>query len=223
METYRVYYCRVINYYKNNIQIVKSLEISMNLPNVEDMPFEHGHWVKPNEIPMVLSYNKNDVYATNVFLDVTLGNTEHPLYKGKNKIELRQKVGLKYGLRSLNWNDIKLGTELILKLYCEKFNKDPKVIRKLRTPRPIIRLKECLPKWTKFNRKEFDKLVNYFSNSIIYNGVTKDVLKTSVIFHGFKFDYGTGGCHGCIKPGIYKSDDKWIILDLDIDLINWVN
>ena len=122
---------------------LKSLEIAMNLELVEDMPFDHTYWIKTKEeIDKVLSYNKHDVYATNEFLEITLGNTNLSLYKGKNKIELRQKLISKYNLPCINWNDIKLGTELILKLYCSKFNKDPKIIKKLRTPREIINLKD---------------------------------------------------------------------------------
>ena len=198
---------------------LKSLEISMNLPNVEDMPFNHDYWIKTDEeINQVLSYNKNDVYATNEFLNITLGNTEHSLYKGKNKIELRQKIAKQYNLNCLNWNDIKVGTELILKLYCNKFNKDPKYIKKLNTPRPLIYIKDCIPKWCNFKNKEFDKLLNFFNKSKIINGSTKEVINFSLIFHGIKIDYGAGGAHACIKPGVYKSDDEWIILDLDIDL-----
>lgn len=197
---------------------LKSLQIALNLPFVEDMPFDHHYWITTmDEIEKVLSYNKNDVYATNVFLDVTLGNTELPLYKGKNKIELRQKIAQKYKLNCLNYNDIKLGTELILKLYCEKFNRDIKQIRKLRTRRYKFSLLECIPSWCKFESKQFNKLVEDFSKINIYNGVTKDVFSLSVIYHGIKIDYGTGGAHASIKPGIYSSDNEWMILDLDID------
>lgn len=196
---------------------LKALEIAMNLPFVEDMPFNHDYWIKTqDEIEKVLSYNKKDVIATDKFLDLTLGNTDHPLYKGKNKIELRQRIYQKYKLFCLNWNDVKLGTELIFNLYCKKFNKNPKDIRKLRTFRPVISLKECIPTWCNFKSKEFNNLVNFFSESYIYNGDTKNKLEYSVIFNGFKFDYGSGGAHGCIKPGVYTSDDYWCILDLDI-------
>ena len=102
---------------------LKALQIAMDLPLVEDMPFDHRHWITTfEEINEVLSYNKNDVYATNVFLDITLGKTELPLYKNKDKIKIRQDLQRKYGIRGLNYNDIKLGTELILQLYCKKFN-----------------------------------------------------------------------------------------------------
>jgi hypothetical protein len=196
---------------------LKALQIALNLLTVEDSPFEHWYWVNKEEIPQVLKYNKNDVYSTNVFLDVTLGNTELPLYKGKNKIELRQKISQKYKINCLNFNDIKLGTELILKLYCEKFNRNPQVIRNQRTFRKIFNLSECIPIWTKFESKEFQKLVTDFCKINIYNGETKKVFSASVIFHGIKIDYGTGGAHASIKPGVYSSDNDWLILDLDVD------
>lgn len=189
----------------------------MKLPFVEDMPFSHEHWITEEDIPSILEYNKKDVIATNIFLDITLGNTDHPLYKGKNKIELRQVLQKKYGLKCINWNDIKLGTELILKLYCEKFNLNPGKVRKLRTYRPIIPLKDCIPAWCRFESKEFLSLVDFFNNSVIYNGVTKKVLDFSLVYHGTRIYYGTGGAHASIKPGVYKSDDEWIILDFDID------
>lgn len=207
----------MIYHVKNLYHNVKALEVAMNLPLVEDMPFDHYHWVDEEEIEEVLLYNKNDVFATNCFLDITLGKTDNPLYKGKNKIEIRQKIANKYKINCLNWNDIKLGTELILKLYSDKFKVNQKDIRKLGTPRSIINLKDCLPVWCNLKRKEFIKLVDFFSKSSIYNGITKNVLSTSVIFHGIKIDYGVGGAHASIKPGVYESDDKWMILDLDVD------
>ena len=41
--------------------------------------------------------------------------------------------------------------------------------------------------------------------------------ESSIIFHGIKFDFGLGeGSHGCIKSGIYESDDEYVIYDLDV-------
>ena len=100
---------------------LKSLQIAMNLPLVEDMPYSHTHWVTTEEeIEEILSYNKNDVYATSRFLDITQGDTDNILYKGKSKLELRSMVRKKFGINCMNQNDILLGTELILKLYTQK-------------------------------------------------------------------------------------------------------
>ena len=197
---------------------LKALEIALNLPSVEDMPFDHNYWItKSEEIQEVLSYNKNDVYATNVFLDVTLGKTENPLYKGKDKIQIRKDLQRKYGINGINFNDIKLGTELILQLYSKRFNIPAKEIRNLRTFRPRIDLKDCLPKWTQFESKEFKGLVDKFKSTTVYNGELKGALSYSVIYNGIKLDYGVGGCHACIKSGVYESNDEIMILDIDAD------
>lgn len=202
---------------------LKDLEVALKLELVEDMPIEHNQYVFEKDISLVLNYNKNDVYATTKFFLTTLGKTDLSLYQNKNKIELRQKVEKKYGLKCLNYNDIKLGTELILKLYCNKTKKNPKEVNKLRTYRPIINLGDCLPKWTNFESNEFLSLVDSFKQTNIYNGITKDVFSYSLIYNGIRIDYGTGGAHASIKSGIYNSDDDYIILDLDIDLTHWVN
>jgi len=46
-----------IHHYDNPAKAtsLKSLEISMNLPNVEDMPFDHTHWCSTDEIEDILA------------------------------------------------------------------------------------------------------------------------------------------------------------------------
>lgn len=196
---------------------LKNLEVAMNLPLVEDMPFSHTHWVTEEEIPLILDYNKNDVVATNEFLNITQGQTELPLYKGKNKIQLRYAIAHKFKLNGMNFNDIKLGTELILKLYCERFKKNMSSVRKMKTLRPIIHLKDCLPEWIEFKTDKFKGLVDKFSNTYIYDGETKGKVDYSLIYKGIKIFYGTGGAHACINPGVYDSDEEYGIYDVDID------
>lgn len=38
----------------------------------------------------------------------------------------------------------------------------------------------------------------------------------NVVVNGFRYDYGTGGIHGCISPQIVESDDNHIIVDADV-------
>lgn len=40
--------------------------------------------------------------------------------------------------------------------------------------------------------------------------------KLNVMFKGFQYDFGAGGIHGCIKPGIYEADDLYDIIDIDV-------
>ena len=48
---------------------LKHLECSMRMDNIEDMPFDHTHWVQnKDELNLILDYNKHDVTATHMFI-----------------------------------------------------------------------------------------------------------------------------------------------------------
>ena len=82
------------------------------------------------------------------------------------------------------------------------------------TPRSSIALKDCIPSWCNLKTKEFNRFLTKLKNTVIKG--EKNEFNYSVIFHGISFDFGTGGAHGCIRPGVYDADDNWIILDLDV-------
>lgn len=185
------------------------------MDNVEEMPIHHSTWCKKGDEIQVLSYNKNDVKATYKFFLVTLGKTEFPLYKNKNRIELRQKLQSQFKIPCLNYPDVKIGEQLILNLYCNKTGISFYDLKKQKgTPRNEIYLKDCIPQWANFKTKEFNSIKNKFQNTIITN--IKNEFNASLIFHGTKLDYGTGGLHSCIKSGVYVADDYWIIYDEDV-------
>lgn len=209
-----------IHHFNNKARIasLKDIEIAMNLPDVREMPIHHTTWCKEGDEIEILSYNKWDVYSTYLFFLVTIGKTDNPIYKGRNKIELRQQLQKKFNIPCLNWPDVKIGEQLILKLYSDKTGINLYDLKKSGgTKRSEIALKDCIPHWANFETKEFNSIKNKFQNTIISN--IKGSFSESLIFHGIKMDYGTGGLHSCIKSGIYEADDYWMILDEDIGLI----
>lgn len=200
---------------KDRLTSLKDLEIAMNMDNIEEMPIHHTTWCKEGDEQLVLSYNLNDVLATYKFFLVTLGKTDNPLYKGKNKIDLREKLSKKFKIPCMNYPDVKLGEQLILKLYSQKVNKSTYDLKQSGgTKRDVIRLKECIPHWANFETEEFNEIKQKFESTIISN--IKGAFNESVFFHGSKMDYGTGGLHSCCHPGVYVADDYWMILDEDI-------
>ena len=204
-------------HYNNNARMtsLKDLEIAMRMENIEEMPIHHSTWCKEGDEKCVLDYNKNDVYATYLFLKTTLGKTDYSLYKGKDKIKLRQDIQRRFNLPCINYPDVKIGEQLIIKLYCDKTNKDPYTLkRKGGTKREFINLKDCIPHWANFESKEFNEIKRKFQETTITS--LKGSFEESVYFHGVKMDYGTGGLHSCIKSGIYEADDYWTILDEDV-------
>jgi len=183
---------------------LKALEISMNFPNVMEMPIDHNRDdITLEEIPSILEYNLNDVLATLEFYKKSFG-----------KIDLRKGLNEKYNLKCINFPDSKIGEQLILKLYCDYTGKDPWEVKKQRTYRNYINLNECIFPYIEFESIEFNNLLNKFKSTVIRE--TKNALKESVIYKGFKYEYGLGGIHGCIKAGVYEADDDYIIIDADV-------
>ena len=208
-----------INGYDNKARhcSLKDLEIAMKMDNVEEMPIHHTTWCNESNEEMILSYNKNDVKATYEFLKVTLGITENPLYKGRNKIELRQQLQKQFNINVLNTPDIRIGEQLMLKLYSNSTGIPIYDLKKSGgSPRKIINVKDCIPHWANFETEEFNELKKYFENVTVKDGNLKGSLSKSIIFHNIKIDYGSGGAHSSCKPGIYETNDDIIILDEDI-------
>ena len=102
----------------------------MRMELVEEMPIHHTHWCQKGDEIKVLAYNKNDVEATYEFLLVTLGKTDYPLYKGKNKLQLRNDLNKKFHVNVTNMGDVPMGEELMLQLYSREVGVNPYLLKK---------------------------------------------------------------------------------------------
>jgi len=182
---------------------LKAVEIAINFHNVQDIPFTEGHIVQFDEEQMILDYNLNDVEATYQFYLLT-----------KDMIDLRKKLGHKYHINLRNANDPKIGQEIFGRQIAAKKRWSYKYVRDMRTYRHYIDLKDCILPYIYFNSKEFTVLLEDLKSTVIET--TYNAFEKSVIYKGFKYDYGTGGIHGCIEPGIYDVDDTHIIMDIDV-------
>ncbi len=183
---------------------LKGLEISMNYPNVMDMPIHHSaENISLDDIEEILKYNLNDVLATYEFYKLTIP-----------KIELRKQIQAKYNIPCINYSDSKIGESLLLELYSNHNKKNSYDIKKLRSYRESIVFNDIIFDYISFESKEFNKLLSELKDIRIKE--TKKAFAKSVTYRGFQYDYGTGGIHGCILPGVYSSDDKYMIIDADV-------
>lgn len=194
-----------INHFDNNAKrtSLKDLEFWMQYPNVQDMPINHTEMITASQISLVLDYNLNDVKATYEFYKLCI-----------NKIDLRKQLCAQYGLKLMNCSDSKIGSEIFLDLLSKENHIDKQELSKQRTHRASISLKDCILPFINFKTDKFKSLIGQFRQTTIKE--TKGSLNNSVIYQGFKYDYGTGGIHGCIKSGVYQSDKDYIIRDCDV-------
>lgn len=182
---------------------LKWLEYSMDFHNIQEMPIHHGTFIKATDIPMIAGYCKNDVLATKKLMQLS-----------KAQVNMRLDITEKYGIRCYNFSLTKIGSELLLDLYCKKTGKKKWDVRKISTKRDTIKLKDVVFPYVKFESPEFNILLNKVNSAVV--GTEKGDFKFSQEFRGSKFDYGKGGVHQCIHPGVYHSDDIWSIEDVDV-------
>jgi len=205
-----------INHYdnKNRRVSLKRLEFEMDSDNIEEMPI---HFKKPDltmeERQTIRDYCKNDVMKTYDFYKITIGETDHPLYRGNNQIELRMDIEQEFGIPCMNYSDSKIGDEMIKKYYCEEKKLDPLKLPRKGTFRKAIYLKNCIAPYVKFKTFQLDQfLKNLKTKSLFMN----EEFKESINFYGNVYSFMQGGLHTENKPKVFEADEDHLIIDWDV-------
>jgi len=195
-----------LNHWDNPAKMsgLKWIQYSMDWYNLQEMPIHHTTEITTqDEIDIIVDYCRNDVKSTKKIMHLC-----------KDQINLRKTIGNKYDMPCYNFSNTKIGSELLLKLYCERTGKDPRIIKKTGTIRNQIIMKDIVFPYISFKTEVFQQFLEKVKSTVIKN--TKGGFKHSVKFKGYNFDFGTGGIHQCIKSGIYEVDDEFVIKDLDV-------
>lgn len=199
---------------KNRMVSLKRLEFEMDLENIEEMPI---HFLKENltqeEIQTTLQYCINDVSATYQFYLVTIGETDHPLYKGNNQIELREDIEAEFGIPCLNYSDSKIGDEMIKKYYCEEKNMEYSKLPKKGFFRKTVNVSNCIAPYVKFQTKELQEFLNEIRKEKL--GMNDD-FKKELHFYDNVYSFMKGGLHTENKPKIFEADEDELIIDWDV-------
>ena len=205
-----------VNHYdnKNRRVSLKRLEFEMDLENIEEMPIHHTKTnMTDEEIQTTKDYCRNDVFATKAFYDITTGNTNHPLYKQNNQIELRQDIQEEFGIPCLNYSDSKIGDEMIKKFYCQEKGIDYKELPKKGFFRKEIKLKNCVAPYIKFETKQLQGFLKMIKETTL--GLQDD-FKETIRFYENSYTFAKGGLHTENGPKIFEADEDHLIIDWDV-------
>lgn len=188
---------------------LKMLEFNMRSQNVEDLPFEPGVPLTPEQVPVLCNYNHHDVDETEAFCIKSIG-----------LMEFREKLSIKYCKNFLNHNDTKIGKdyfimelERLLPGSCYTRIDGRRQVRQ--TIRHSIRVADVIFPYIQFHNPEFQRVKQWLASQVITEtkGVFKDL---SADIDGFKYDFGVGGIHGSIDSATVCSDDDYVIYDWDV-------
>ena len=149
---------------------LKMLEFNMRMDNIEDLPYAVDAELTDAEIDKLKTYNMHDVNCTLAFY-----------LKSLTQIEFRDNLSIKLGRDFTNADDTKIGAEYFqmkleesgVKLH--HFKDGKKVMKQ--TKRDKIAIEECLFKYYKFDRPEFQAIFDWFSKQVITEtkGVFSDI------------------------------------------------
>jgi hypothetical protein len=201
----------LIHHFDNRAKMtsLKVIEFNMQSPSVEDMPFPVGTWLAPEQIDVVLSYNRNDTRETKRFA-----------HKSMDAITFREQLIERgwFGAEVMNYNDTKIGKEYF-KLRLEKVAPGvTKTVngRKPQTHRAQIHLAECIFPYVQFDRPELRDMLERLKCISFRGTETKSAYKEVVNLDGFTFDIGQGGIHGSVTNRALASDAGHCIVDIDV-------
>lgn len=199
---------------KNRRVSLKRLEFEMDLENIEEMPIHHDKAnLTKDEVFLSLQYCFNDVDATYEFYKITLGDTDHPLYKGNNQIQLRKDIEEEFGIPCLNYSDSKIGDEIIKKYYCQEKGMEVKELPRKGYFRKSIDIKNCIAGYVQF---ETEQLQQFLQNIKRLKLGLQDDFKEHIDFFGNVYSFMQGGLHTENKPEIFESDEEYDIIDWDV-------
>ena len=205
-----------VNHYdnKNRMVSLKRLEFEMDLENIEEMPIHHTKLnMTQDDIQVTRDYCKNDVYATYEFFKVTTGDTEHPLYKDNNQIQLRLDIQEEFGIPCLNYSDSKIGDEMIKKYYCEEKRIMLGELPKKGFFRREIKVKSCIANYVTFQTSQLQNFLKTVKQLTL--GLNDD-FKEVINFYDNIYTFAKGGLHTENKPEIFEADDEYEIIDWDV-------
>lgn len=186
---------------------LKVLEFNMRR-DVEDLPFDPGTHLTADQVPVLLKYNENDVDATIDFY-----------HRSQSELAMREALTKRFNINMVNMSNTKIGETILVTemeqrgIQCYTTAGGRRVKRQ--TIRDQIHLRDAILPYIKFERPEFNEVLEFLREKSItetkgvFKGLTADV-------EGLKYAFGTGGIHASVNDSIVRSTDTHILVDVDV-------
>lgn len=185
---------------------LKWIQFSMDWYNIMDMPIHHSTLITTfEEIDDIIKYCKNDV-----------SSTKEIMHRSKKQIALRKSLTDEYNIPLFSASEPRVSKELFTYFLSKKTGIKRYELKKMRTNRSSIIVKDILLPYIDFKTATFQRLHEKYKNLVVYPDNTKGGFKYSIQYKGVKTDFGLGGVHGATNKGVYKSDNEMIIMSSDV-------
>jgi len=178
---------------------LKTLEINMGMDSVEELPIKPGTILTDEQMDTLSKYNFHDIDATCWLYNLTV-----------EQIQLREMLSKMYAVDMTNYPDSKIGSAI----FTDEFRKRG-LPTKGKSPRISINFNDCILDWIKFERFEFNRILQYLKSQIVKE--TKGVfINLAANVDGIDYVFGSGGLHGSVEHRSFFSDDHYDVVLSDV-------
>lgn len=230
----------LLNHYDNKARStsLKALQVSCGWDNVMDMPFDHTTLIDKINLEKVINYNINDVEFTAYFYELChekvelrkkIGKKYNLKVLNKSDVVIGESIFLKYLSEAMD-----LPTRVLQEIRGKRADvklkniifpyvsfREPCFQKLLYLMNETVSSSSFLKKFVEnlnTSASTNDLLDKFRDNNIRVQRIAqqKKSFSFSVNFDGMRLDYGVGGIHGCLKPGVYSASKTHGILDIDV-------
>ena len=185
---------------------LKWIQYSMDWQNILDMPLSHEtEIVSQKQIDTIIEYCVNDVESTKEIFN-----------RSKSLISLRKTLTKEYGINLFSASEPRISKELFGYYLSRLLNIPKSELKKMRTYRETIKFKDIILPYVEFKSAEFNVLLDRFKHVELDPSNLRGGFKYNVNYKSVTTHFGLGGAHGAREPGVYVSDDEYIIMSSDV-------
>ena len=183
---------------------LKEMQVTMQYKNVEEFAGDFERPILQDDIPLIVSYNYNDV-----------DSTEELLKRSIKDIELRLGIENEFGINALNKDGVNLGMEIIKTKYLQATGFDWKEIRDLRSPCERVCFGDIIFPFIEFKTPVLQNLLSDLKALCV--DPNDNTFERTFILGGVKHTFGMGGIHSVNSPEIFEPSENEILGDFDVN------
>jgi hypothetical protein len=183
---------------------LKQIAINLRFPRIQDLPLAYDAQVGVHQLDLVLSYNMNDCLITKALYE-----------KLEPERILRDELSILYNADLRSASDSKMANIIFETIYASELHISIKDIRDKRTPREKVLLGECILPFVEFESPELQDLLERIKSSFVYS-FNEFRYSEKLYFAKCEFSLGIGGLHTNDAPGVFTSDENYLLQDADV-------
>jgi len=204
----------IFNSYAQRGISLKELGIKKHYKTLQSLPYQFDTYLTEKEFDEVIKYNQHDI-------NITLIAYNMPMVKSSFESKLTLENLFNVGSELTTIKNPKVAEEILANRYAEKTGKKIWEIKKIRSEREIIQMRQVIFKDIEFKSKELQTFLNNLLEKFItIDEVSKNLqyenVKQRIEFNGKQYDFGIGGLHSVDKQGKFYSNEEYKLIDVDV-------